>query len=539
MAALSFVQQRQRRIALALPWAIVILCTWSVFRVRHGDFETGFFAFLTIMSAVTAVLFAQRYRRSSPGVITACAGFVAWTVAWVLGLFPQFIAGLGLVDALWHIPPFIAAFGMMVLLVEEQVHATETAQKQLQHFTDVTSRLLSGVEVKSYCDQIAQIVTEATTFMRVAILLADDDQRLLVAGQAGWTEPDLAHLSKAVVRLTLPLAEGLCQSGRPIGQTAAVIVEVSEFEPYGAVRTTRRYVPNPCWRAGDELVVPLRSPQGNLVGLILLDDPRDPEQVTAEEASKIEMLAVDIAVATDNAAMQRQVMMSEKLAGLGQLVRGVAHEMNNPLTAVLGYADLLRQQTADPELLHGLDVIFRESQRMKDILGNLQRFAQQNHVQRRSLDLLPLLQELVRQRSHAARSRGIELACSFPSALPPILFDEARLKQVLANVLDNALEAVEQVPEKRVTVVARTEDNRVILSFTDTGPGFADMTRVFDPFFTTKTPGKGPGLGLSICYGIIKQHGGNITARNVHPTGACVTVELPATQATAAKTLGA
>jgi C4-dicarboxylate-specific signal transduction histidine kinase len=102
------------------------------------------------------------------------------------------------------------------------------------------------------------------------------------------------------------------------------------------------------------------------------------------------------------------------------------------------------------------------------------------------------------------------------------------MRQVFLNILNNALDAVETAAEKRVTIMARAEENRVVLSFIDTGPGFSDPTRIFDPFFTTKPPGKGVGLGLSICYGVLKQHGGDISARNVHPCGACITIELPA-----------
>jgi signal transduction histidine kinase len=260
---------------------------------------------------------------------------------------------------------------------------------------------------------------------------------------------------------------------------------------------------------------------------MVLDDPRDPRRVTFE-LSTIEMLAIDIAVAVNNAAMQRRLVISEKLASAGQLVRGVAHEINNPLTAVLGYAELLADRATDPELQHGLEVILREGQRMKRILGNLARFAQPDPPDDKSLDLPPLLREVLDQKAQEAHNRGVELVEDLASGLPPVIFDERQLKQVFVNVLNNALDAVQGAQEKRVTVSARAIAGQVVLSFIDTGPGFTDAGRVFDPFFTTKSPGKGIGLGLSICYGVLKQHGGNITARNVDPRGACITIELPA-----------
>jgi two-component system NtrC family sensor kinase len=263
------------------------------------------------------------------------------------------------------------------------------------------------------------------------------------------------------------------------------------------------------------------------VGLILLDRPRDPRQVTVEELSKIEMLAMDIAVAVNNAAMQRQLLLSEKLAGIGQLVRGVAHEMNNPLTSVLGYAELLADRSREPELQHGLEVILREGQRMKRILGNLSRFAQQERPDRRLLDLRPLLRDVLGEKTQEAQAQGIEVVSDLAPELPPVVFDERQLRQVFSNVLNNAIDAVQEAGEKRVTVIARANNGHVILSFLDTGPGFSEPSRVFDPFFTTKSPGKGVGLGLSICYGVLKQHGGNIAATNLEPRGACITIELP------------
>jgi two-component system NtrC family sensor kinase len=526
-------RQRSRLVTQAVPVVVMLLGTWLMHRIHQGDTRAGFFGMLLVANGVTAMLFARRFPRATPGVITTCVGFIASAGMWGANIFyPLLVERVGVRSELWNVPNFVVAFGMIVVLLEEESSAAQAARDQLQHFADVTSRLLSGVEVKSYCDHIAQVITQATTFTRVVILLVDEDQHLCVAGHAGVAEDDVAHVRKAVRRLTAAVADELCRHGRPIGKIA-VVLNADDIEDYGGVRTTRRYAPNPYWKSGDELSVPLRS-RGSFLGLISLDDPRDPEHVTAEEMSKIEMLAADIAVAMDNAAMQRQLVVTERLAGLGQFVRGVAHEMNNPLTAVMGYAELLTDRTTDSELRHGLGVIFRESQRMKEIVGNLLRFAQQDRSERKPTSLLQLLQDILRQRSYEARTRAIDLVDKLGSTLPLVTVDENQLKQVFLNVLSNAFEAVENSTEKRVTVMARNEDRRVVLSFIDTGPGFSDPTRVFDPFFTTKSPGKGTGLGLSICYGVLKQHGGNITARNVYPTGACVTIELPAAKQAAA-----
>jgi signal transduction histidine kinase len=511
-----------------VPVAVVLFGTWILPRVLGGHFATGYLSLLVVLYGITAILLARRYPRFSPGVISTCGGFALWAGVRGIQIFaPGVVERSGAQDGIWNVPQFIVAVGMILILLEEESHAAQMARSQLQHFAEVTSHLLSGVDVKSYCDHIAKVIAEATTFDRVVILLADEDQHLTLAGQAGLTETDQVRVREGLGKFTIALAEDVSRRGRPIGKTA-VIVDGGDLEPCASVRSTRQYAPNPYWRTGDELKVPLRTPSGNFLGLICLDDPREPEHVTREEMAKIEMLAGDLAMAADNAALHRQLVLTEKLASVGQLIRGVAHEMNNPLTSVLGYAELMGDRATDPELRRGLGVIFREGQRMRGILGNLLRFAQQDHFERRALDLLPLLHEILREKVFETQSRGIELVDKLASSLPLVSADGGQMRQVFLNILNNALDAVETAAEKRVTIMARAEENRVVLSFIDTGPGFSDPTRIFDPFFTTKPPGKGVGLGLSICYGVLKQHGGDISARNVHPCGACITIELPA-----------
>jgi signal transduction histidine kinase len=528
-ASRGLVQQRHRATQV-VPIAAFALCAWMLYRMGYGDIRVGFFGMLLILSGVTAMLFARRYPKMSPGAVATCLGFVSWAGGWAIWVFdPGWAQSLGPRHGLWNVPNFIVACGMIVLLLEEESLAARTAQEQLQHFADITSQLLSGGEVQASCDHIARVITEATTFSRVAILLTGDDRKLFLAGHAGLPDPQVAQLRQDVVKLTISAVEELCHSGRPVGQ-AAVILTASQAELYGVVPSVRHYGANPHWTSGDEMCVPLRSPRGSFVGLILLDEPERPEQVNREEISKIGMLAADIAVAVDNAAMQRQLVLTEKLAGLEQLLRGMAHEINNPLTAVLGYSELLADRTSDPELRHGLGIILREAQRIKGILGNLQRFARQDYFKRKRVDLMALLREILPRKSAEAQERGIEIIEQLPPALPPVAVDQAQLKQVFLNVLNNALDAVQTAEKKCVTVSAYAENSQVVLSFTDTGPGFTDVSRVFDPFFTTKSPGKGTGLGLSICYGVLKQHGGNITARNIQPAGACVTLELPIAQ---------
>jgi two-component system NtrC family sensor kinase len=174
-----------------------------------------------------------------------------------------------------------------------------------------------------------------------------------------------------------------------------------------------------------------------------------------------------------------------------------------------------------------LGTIKREALRMKQIIDNLLRFARQAKSHTKSASVQQVLQEAITLRDYDLNRNGVKVERKLQANLPAVLLDEAELKMVCVNVLSNAMDAMATASEKSVTIYAQQIGSRVVLSFEDTGDGFSDVNRAFDPFFTTKGPGKGTGLGLSICYGIVKQHGGEIYARNVHPRGACVTIELP------------
>ena len=285
--------------------------------------------------------------------------------------------------------------------------------------------------------------------------------------------------------------------------------------------------PNPYWENGNVVLVPLQSSRGAYVGGLVLDDPRDVSSVTAEEMSKIELRAGDLAVTIDNGALHRQLVRSEKLAAIGQLVAGVAHELNNPLASIVGYSELLTDEIASGPPRQKLDKMIREAQRMRRIIENLLRFARQNSLEKKSANLQGLLQEVLALREYHTRGHNVEVQVQVEPDLPQVALDEDQFKQILLNLLNNSIDALEGVREKRIMIEAVRRQDRVIMRFDDNGPGFSDMNRAFDPFYTTKPVGKGTGLGLSICYGIVKEHGGDIQAANLEPCGARVTLELP------------
>jgi two-component system NtrC family sensor kinase len=228
------------------------------------------------------------------------------------------------------------------------------------------------------------------------------------------------------------------------------------------------------------------------------------------------------------------LFQAEKFAGMGQLVAGVAHELNNPLTAVLGYTEILADRISDATTQHDLEVMRREALRMKKIIANLQRFSRQQKLDRAPVKLSSVVDEVIKLKRLDLLAQNVEIVNRIPTGLPEIVANEALLNQMFMNVLNNAIDAVQDAADKSVLIEAETVGDQLRLKVTDSGPGFKDENRVFDPFYTTKSPGKGTGLGLSICYGIVRDHGGDITATNIHPNGACIVIELPILPATTA-----
>lgn len=227
---------------------------------------------------------------------------------------------------------------------------------------------------------------------------------------------------------------------------------------------------------------------------------------------------------------QAQLVQRERLAGIGQLVAGVAHEMNNPLTAVIGYSDLLIEETQGRPR-ERLQKLGTEARRIKSILANLASFAQPQGGERRSVEAESLVRNCLMLCGHQLRSCGATVKLHFAPDLPPILADEGQLKQVFVNLFSNCAQALEHAEEKSVDVEAFVQNGKLVVRVSDSGPGFVDLNRVFDPFYTTRPVGQGTGLGLSICYGTVREHGGNIFVENLEPHGAAVTVELPAPKA--------
>lgn len=517
---------------LAMTATTAMAGPWVAVQIVNGRFDIALIAAGTATYAFTGLLFWRQQRRLSPGGLTTFAGFVAWA-----GVSPLVHDTLWLPSSvqqveLYHIPKFIVGIGMIVTLMEEQFLEAKLARKrervlnrQMQRFAELTSKLLSGVNVRDFAPHIAAMISMASNYRRCAVILSDEQGTMHLAGHGGLSEQEAARIAETIQLATIEEVASRCRPEFRIANDSYRL-RTEYFEDLGALRSQQHFPPNPNWRNGDELIVPLRSPRGNWVGLLSLDDPRDVWRVTREDLSSLELLASDIAVALENSSLHKQLVRSEKLASVGKLTAGMAHELNNPLQAVLGYTEILCDEATDQQK-RALEVVRREALRMKRIIENLLRFSRQTRSERRSVNLARALDEVVQLRAYAIRSENVRLKMEVEGDLPHLHADEMQLKQVFIHILNNAIEAVQDEAEKDVTVRAEPREDRVEIRVTDSGPGFPDVHRAFDPFFTTKGVGKGTGLGLSICYGIVKEHGGEIHARNLEPRGACVIIELP------------
>lgn len=223
--------------------------------------------------------------------------------------------------------------------------------------------------------------------------------------------------------------------------------------------------------------------------------------------------------------IQSQLMQKERLAGVGQLVSGVAHELNNPLTAVMGYSDLLRDRAVEGPERQKLERLGVQARRMKHIIDNLMSFASPHQEGRRKIDISMIVRQSQMLCGYRLRKGGITVELNFPTDLPRVSANEGQLKQVFVNLFTNAAQALEDASEKKIRVEGVLEAEKVVIHFCDSGRGFMDLTRAFDPFYTTRPVGQGTGLGLSVCYGFIREHCGSITVKNLESGGACVTIE--------------
>jgi PAS domain S-box-containing protein len=225
---------------------------------------------------------------------------------------------------------------------------------------------------------------------------------------------------------------------------------------------------------------------------------------------------------------QEQLLQSEKMSAVGQLIAGVAHELNNPLTAILGYAQLLESEGLNERAQDYVGKMFKQAQRTHRVVQNLLSFARQRKPERAEVDIRKVMEETLTLRDYDLKVNNIGVEKDFGPDPALVVADAHQIEQVFLNIINNAVDAILETGRSgRLRIRLYCQSGDVCAQFADDGAGIKDPKRIFDPFYTTKNVGKGTGLGLSICYGIVKEHGGDITALNAPEGGAVIEVRLP------------
>ncbi len=233
---------------------------------------------------------------------------------------------------------------------------------------------------------------------------------------------------------------------------------------------------------------------------------------------------------TESKLTEKRLEETARLTSIGELAAGVAHEINNPLTSVLGYSQLLMSADVPQAVLDDLQIVYSEASRAAKIVHNLLSFARRSEANKTYMDITVVLERALEMKSYDVQSGNIQVTRDFAEDLPATMLDEQQFIQVILNILNNAEHAMKALGSGgQLDVRTSFEEDHIRISISDTGPGIPheQLGKIFEPFFTTKAVGQGTGLGLSISYGIVRQHGGDIWAESILGEGTTFHIEIP------------
>jgi two-component system NtrC family sensor kinase len=359
-------------------------------------------------------------------------------------------------------------------------------------------------------------VTEQRTFQAQLQRERDFNQKILNATQSMILVLDTAGLISYANRRCY---ETGYKQEQMIGRRLMDLVDAGQRQDFEAALDTTAH-----GYQVENLELRARRSDGTLGHFSISLSPMRDEQNTV---NSVVVVLTDI---TDAALLQAKLAHSERMATLGRLVSGVAHEVNNPLAAILGFTDLLLENPEVPaNAREDLQIILQETQRTKDIVQDLLSFARQRAVKRELVNVGAILKQTTKLRSYDLQSHGVEVIEEYDEKLPAVMGDAQQLQQVFLNILNNAYDAIEESGRTgRIYLQTKSAGHSIEISVTDNGTGIVEVERIFDPFYTTKPTGKGTGLGLSICYGIVRAHGGEIQcSNNADGVGSTFAIRIP------------
>ncbi len=426
-------------------------------------------------------------------------------------------------------------------LVTENARLYEDAQRRLGQATallEMANVLNSTIELKSLLKNIAQRTAQAVGVDRCSIFLCQADGTLrAVMSQFADGHPDL-ELWTGFKTISQRRAEEIKALSEAIRLAQPVLIEdavTSELVPDWWVEM---------FAIKNMVVVPLIQ-KDIAVGVLHLSNTVAKRPIGEDQIALARTIATQVALVIDNARLydqvrgqlqqlretQAQLLQAGKLAAVGQLVAGVAHELNNPLAIVMGQANLLKFKSPDPLVADKAEKILRGAARAARIVKELQTFARPHPAQLTAVQLTDVLGRVVALRQETCRVSGILVEKEISPGVPPVWADAQQLEQVVLNLLLNAEQALAKSVDRPRVMLRLTAGTGVVrLTVSDTGPGIAPeiLPRIFEPFFTTRPVGQGTGLGLAISYGIVQAHRGRIWAESAPGQGATFIVEFPA-----------
>lgn len=410
------------------------------------------------------------------------------------------------------------------------VEASGSVLRRVAEFSKVANRIVQEDDLDTVCRLFLEAVRGHSGYTRAVLTLLDDDGGDLKFFFTGFDDRqvDYFHAHKP----TREQRESIFREGRRIGNSYLVAMSACND---GGLRPGA---------AKDLLFIPLYGSGAALVGTVMLVEPAAGPPA-AESLSLIELFAGQMGHAIQKKRLDRdiksmeaqllsaqsQLLQAEKMSAIGLLISGVTHELNNPLSGIMGFAQLLLASEVNPKTRKHLDRIHGEAVRSQKIVQNLLSFSRRHKPEKTYEDLGRVIDGVLDLRQYQLKVDNVEVVRRYDPRLPKTMLDFHQLQQVILNVVNNSHHAMMEVGDRprRLVIETRQSGSMLRASFTDSGTGIPKdrLESIFDPFFTTKRGGRGTGLGLSVSRAIIKDHQGAVTAESVVGEGTTIHVDLP------------
>jgi signal transduction histidine kinase len=414
------------------------------------------------------------------------------------------LAGIGgVAGALWLL-------GFRMHLLAGKRHRERRREEELEAYARLDVRLSTEGDVIGLARRVSRLMADKSAFGRTAMLVRDAGGRLSVTASAGMDD--------STVQLLNGWGAGVAGERDGLGARLGARSFAVMLGKMPAEVGYRRAVVTPMWTTAGHMLGTLVVGADGLMGVR--------RSALAKALEPLEALAFKVERSMENSALAERLVRAEKLAGLGLMAGGMAHALNNPLTAVLGFAELIADTTSEKRMKEDAMIIVREALRIRQMVETLLEFWRPAAQGEELVDVTGLARELAGACAEKLESRGVRLVVQAGDEAVSVRGNRKRLRLMMEHLLNNAAQvlgagnAAKEGEEQVIRVLVSADAAMVHLIVSDTGPGFSVPGRVFEL-------GEGTGLGLSVCYRIVHEHGGEISAFNLHPHGAAVAVELP------------